>query len=270
MTTTQKVIKYMAMAFAVFLAVSIIGGILGVFGLFSGLFGDDAVLGEATTYTVSGDITRLDIQINAADFTIEEADAFSVKSNLKNLTVKDNDGVLTIKEDKKYGISYTDAMLILYIPADTVFDKIDITTGAGRLTVDTLSADALDLKLGAGEVAIDSLTANSAASIEGGAGKITIKGGILHNLDLNMGVGQLYLTAAILGKSDLELGIGKTDITLIGIKEDYKIDAEKGIGNIIIDGEAATNYAGSGNGENVIDIEGGIGSINLTFKSEQA
>ena len=40
MTTFQKVIKYLAMAFAIFLTVSIIGGILSMFGLFGSGGGD--------------------------------------------------------------------------------------------------------------------------------------------------------------------------------------------------------------------------------------
>lgn len=269
MTTFQKVIKYIAMAFAVFLTVSIIGGILGAVGLFGGLFDDDAVLDDAKTYTVSGNITKLEVEINAADFTIKQADEFSVESNLKYLTVKEENGVLKIKENKRFGLTYNDATMILYIPANTVFEKADITTGAGRLTIDTLSANSLKLELGAGEVNITSLNAFDDADIDGGAGKITISGGSLRNLDLDMGVGQLNLTSAVLGNSDFDLGIGETNITLIGSKEDYKIDAEKGIGNITIDGKSVSNFDGIGNGDNKIEVSGGIGAINLEFKEEQ-
>lgn len=266
MTTFQKVIKNLAFVFAIVLTVSIIGGLLGVVGLFGGLFDEDAVLEDAKTYSVSDNITELDISINAADFTIKQADAFSVESNLKNLTVKEKDGVLIIEENKRFGVTYTDAALILYIPADTVFKKADITTGAGRLTVDSLSADSLKLELGAGEVNIGTLTAAKKADIDGGAGRITISGGTLHNLDLDMGVGQLNLTSAILGNSEFDLGIGESNITLIGSKDDYDIDAEKGIGNITVDGETVSNLNGNGNGENDIEINGGIGAINLAFK----
>lgn len=268
MTTFQKVIKYLAMAFAIFLTISIIGGILGAVGLFGGLF-DDAVLGDAKTYTVSGNITKLEVEINAADFTIKQAETFSVESNLKHLSVKEDNGVLKIEENKRFGITYNDAMLILYIPANTVFEKADITTGAGRLTVDALSADSLKLELGAGEVNIALLNAANDADIDGGAGKITISGGSLHNLDLDMGVGQLNLTSAVFGNSDFDLGIGETNITLIGSEGDYKIDAEKGIGNITLDGKSVSNFEGTGNGSNKIEISGGIGAINLEFKEEQ-
>ena len=83
MTTFQKVIKYLAMAFAIFLTVSIIGGLLSMFGLFGGFLGGDAVTEDIKTYAVSSDIQSLDVKINAADFTIKPGENFSVESNLK-------------------------------------------------------------------------------------------------------------------------------------------------------------------------------------------
>lgn len=265
MTTFQKAVKYLAMAFAIFLTVSIIGGILSMFGLFGGFFGGDAVTEDFKTYTVSSDIKSLEVKINAADFTIKQGDSFSVESNLKYLTVEDKNGVLTIRDTKKFIRTYTGAVLTLYIPADTVFDKANITTGAGRLTVDNLSADTMNFELGAGEVAIDTLVAASDVDINGGAGKITISGGALHNLDLDMGAGQLNLTSALTGESDFDLGVGESNITVIGNKNDYKLDIERGLGNITVDGTSVSNIKGQGNGNNDIEISGGIGAINLKF-----
>ena len=254
------------MAFAIFLTVSIIGGLLSMFGLFGGFFGGDAVTEDIKTYSVSSDIQSLEVKINAADFTIKQGESFSVESNLKHLTVEDKNGVLTIKETKKFGVTYTGAVLTLYVPADTVFEKADITTGAGRLTVDHLSAGTMNFELGAGEVKIDTLIATTAVNIEGGAGKITISGGALHNLDLDMGVGQLNLTSALTGNCQLDLGVGESNITLIGSKENYKLDLEKGLGNISIDGVNVSDYGSSGNGTNKVEINGGVGSINVRFE----
>jgi len=266
MTTFQKVIKYLAMAFAIFLTVSIIGGALSILGLFGGFFGGDAVTEDMKTYTVSLDIKSLLVEINAADFRVVQGERFSVESNLKHLTVEDKNGVLTIKETKKFGSTYTGAVLTLYIPADTVFEKASITTGAGRLTVDHLSASAMNFEFGAGEVTIGTLIAISDIDIDGGAGKITISGGLLHNLDLDMGVGQLNLTSTLTGESDFDLGIGESNITVIGNKDDYKLDIEKGIGNITVDGTNVSGIQGEGNGNNRIEVSGGIGAIHLKFE----
>ena len=270
MTNFQKTVKYIAMAFAIFLTVSIIGGILSMFGLFGGFFGGDAVTEDIKTYSVSSEIQSLEVKINAADFTIKQGESFSVESNLKHLTVEDKNGVLTIEETRKFAHTYTGAILTLYIPADAVFERANIITGAGRLTVDSLSAATINFELGAGEVTIDTLVAASDIDIDGGAGKITISGGALHNLDLDMGVGQLNLTSALTGESDFDLGVGESNITIIGNKDDYKLDIEKGLGNITVDGTSVSNIKGQGNGNNSIEFSGGIGAINLKFKESEA
>ena len=268
MTTLQKIIKYLAFAFAVFLAISIIGGILGAVGLFGSLFDGEAIAEDAKTYSLSSQIQHLDIQINAADLYIKEADAFSVESNLQHLTVEEKGGVLILRDTQKFVKSYNGAMLTIYVPTGTVFDTVDITTGAGKLTIGTLSAGNLELELGAGDVSIDSLTATKSADIEGGAGRITISGGALKDLELEMGVGQLNLTSALTGSCQLDLGVGESNLTIIGNREDYKLDLEKGIGSITVDGKNAADFGSSGNGTHKLKIHGGIGSIRVDFTDE--
>jgi len=270
MTTVQKVIKYLAIAFAISLTVSIIGGILSAVGLLGGLFAWDAATEEMKTHAVTSEIHSLNIQINAADLYIKEGDTFSVESNLKHLKVEEKGDVLVIKETKKFSGSYNDAVLTICVPADTVFDRTDLTTGAGRLTIENLSSGTLDFDLGAGDVSIDSLAATKSADIEGGAGRITISSGALKDLDLEMGVGQLNLTSALTGDCQLDLGVGESNIALIGSKEDYKLDLEKGLGSISVDGKNVSDYGSSGNGTNKVEINGGIGSINVKFKESES
>ena len=80
MTAIQKVIKYLALAFAVFLSVSIIGGII------TGLTGvsyilsvkNDKAVGEMQVYSVDDDISSLSISLSGAKLKIKIADKFSV------------------------------------------------------------------------------------------------------------------------------------------------------------------------------------------------
>ena len=269
MTTMQKAVKYLAMAFAIFLTVTIIGGILSAAGLLGGLFGGDAVTKDMQTYPVTGEIHDLNIRINAADLYIKEGDAFSIESNLKHLKVEEKGDVLTIEETRKFGGTYNNAVLTIYIPAGTVFDNTNLATGAGRLTIEDLSSGTLDFELGAGEVSITSLIATKSADIGGGAGRITISGGALKDLELEMGVGQLNLTSALTGDCQLDLGIGESNITLIGNKDDYKLELEKGIGSLTVDGKDVSDYGSSGNGMNSVEINGGIGAIHVKFKGSE-
>ena len=277
MTTAQKVIKYLAIAFAIFLTVSIIGGILSAVGFLGGLFSDDDaawndVIGETKTYTFTSEISDLNIQINAADFYIKEGNSFSVESNLKNLEVDEKNGCLTLKDLTKIKLNgsnaYENAVLTIWVPVGTVFDNVNIKTGAGRFTVDSLSAATIGFELGAGDVTISKLIAEKSANIEGGAGRITISDGAIKNLDLEMGLGQLNLTSALTGDCNLDSGVGEMNVTLLGSKDDYELDIEKGIGNITVDGKNVTDFGSSGNGANEVDIHGGVGAINVRFNNE--
>lgn len=278
MTEAQRIIKYLAIAFAVFLTVAIIGGILSAVGVLGGIFlgGDRAeadATGELKTYAVSSGISRLQIRINAADLTIKEGSAFSVESNLKNLTVEEKNGCLILKDLTTIKLSgsntYQDAVLTIYVPAGTVFDSINLETGAGRVSAGELLAETVDIELGAGDAWIDTLVASKSADLEGGAGRITISDGALHNLDLDMGVGQLNLTAALSGECQMELGVGESNITLLGSRADYALDIEKGIGEVRVDGKPVSDFGSSGNGTAEVEIHGGIGAIYVEFKEQE-
>lgn len=224
------------------------------------------VLNEIKTYDIASDIRSLNIEVNAADFTIEQGDEFSVESNLRYLTVSDNGGVLKIKDETKISLGYANAVLKLYVPAGTVFEDAKINTGAGRLTAEKINANTLELKTGAGKVEFASIEATEKIDIKGGAGSIEIKDGTLNNLNLDLGVGNLDMTAELRGENNLKFGVGHSGLTLKGDKDDYRFDVETGIGKVSIDGRDAFSFANSGNGENSVKIKGGVGATDINFK----
>lgn len=223
-------------------------------------------LGAAKDYPVSGEVRSLQMEINSADVEIRQGDAFHVESNLKDLTVSVENGVLNVRQKHKAGVSYTDGMLTLYIPEGTVFGFADITTAAGKLTVDAIRAETLDLELGAGAVEIGYLEVTREADIEGGAGAVTVADGSLMNLELEMGVGELNLTAGLFGDCDLSFGVGESNLTLLGNKEDYSIEVEKGLGIVTVDGTEVSSFKTLGSGQQMVEIQGGVGEINLMFQ----
>ena len=83
MTTAQKIIKYCAIAFAVFLIVSIIGGIVGAVTSVPALVSDGR--GEMETYAVTETVKNLEIDLSGARLEIKTGDRFSVESDHKYL-----------------------------------------------------------------------------------------------------------------------------------------------------------------------------------------
>lgn len=267
MTAWQKAIKYTAIAFAIFLCVSIVGGILSLFTSVSVFFGGKDAVGDMQTYEITGTITRLHIEIGASNFVIKTDDHFHVESNHKYLTVEEKDGALKLTEKKKFwNVGKGNGRLELYIPADTVFEKVEFESGAGTVEIQELLTDRLDFELGAGNVQIDRLVAASSADIDGGAGRIVINGASLANLDMDMGVGELRLTGSLTGNCSLDLGVGATKLALAGTKEDYRIAVDKGLGEITIDGSKVSDGTVYGNGANALKIDGGVGEIKISFE----
>ena len=101
--------------------------------------------------------------------------------------------------------------------------------------------------------------------IDGGAGSIVIENGKLNNIDLDMGIGKLSLTSEISGNNEIDAGVGDIDLNLIGTINNYKVKLDKGIGSAKFNKEKMKNNTYYGNGLNIIDINGGVGSIKIDF-----
>lgn len=269
MTSWQKAVKYCAIAFAVLLIVSIIGGILTAVGSLNFVFGSSTSVGDMKTYEVSGDITGLYIEVGAAELVITEGNTLSVDSNLNNLTVKEDGGRLSIRETGHSFFADRRRSLVLSVPEGYIFEKAEISTGAGKVTVGSLSADELKLELGAGEVTVGSLTASKSADIDGGAGRIEINGGELHNPEIDIGAGELVYTGRIVGKGEINSGVGSSSIVLLGSRTDYRIDVSKGLGAVTVDGSKASDGDRIGSGENLVEIDNGVGAMTVGFKEAE-
>lgn len=271
MTSWQKTIKYLAMAFALFLIVSILSGIFGTLSFVSNEFDDENAVGEMKTYTVSGDIQELKLDINATQLVITEGDVFSVQSNNKYLKVSEQGNLLEITETERHYTNTSNKIrLEICIPTGTTFKKVDIFTGAGQVNVDRLAAENLYLELGAGQVQIETLEATRSSKINGGAGQVIVNDGTLHNLDLDMGVGELRIKSALTGDCDLDMGVGATYLNLVGSIDDYRIELDKGVGAATLEGESLSDGAVRGSGTNKIDIDGGVGEIRISFAEKDA
>lgn len=218
------------------------------------------------SYEITSEINALNIKIKVGDFIIEQGEKFFVESNMKNLSIFEDNGVLTIVQKSKIIINSTNTRLKLYVPKDILFEQVDITTGAAELTTDSLSANVVQLKIGAGRVRIGCLNAYTHTQIEGGVGNIIIESGTLHDVTATLGVGDLKMVSALRGQCALKFGVGKSNLTLIGGRNDYKLDIKKGIGSIAI--KDNTTSANSGEILGHLKISGGIGDANIVFQDQ--
>ncbi len=276
MTTAQKVIKYLAIAFAIFLIVNIVSAILwGLFG-FSFIFGlhdrkDDIVSEEIiATNSEYEDIETLDIDMAFSNLMIKTADSFKVEGDNNHIRCNQNGKTIHIEEKGNHWFARNNSgNLIIYIPENLEFDKVKICTGAGKIDIEKITTKKLSLEIGAGEAQIKKLNVIDKTDIDGGAGRVAILSGIINDLDLDMGVGKVEVNAKLTGNSNIEAGIGELNINIDAPKEEYRIKTSKGIGSIYIDGKGSSDDTTYGDGENYIKIDGGIGNIRLNFKENE-
>lgn len=199
-----------------------------------------------------------------------EGDHFALYSNIKNLLAGEENGTLIIKQKQKIVGIHTNKVgeVLLMIPTRHEFNSFNIESGAGNVEIEFLQAVSMDFEFGAGSANIDNIVATKRARIEMGAGKLNIDSGVLNCLDLDLGVGKTVINAKVNGTSSIECGVGNTHLNLIGMRDDYCIDIDTGIGSISVDG---THVGGSqiiGNGPNRINIDGGVGSIVINYNND--
>lgn len=264
MTQAQKIIKYFALALAFFIIVSLVSGIFYGINSLINLFSDNEI-GEIKTFEFKeANVENLDIELSSTKLIIKNSDYFKVETNNKYVDCSQTDNKITIKETKNNLFSKNGkSEVIVYINKN--LNKVTIEAGAGNINIDNIEANELDFEMGAGKVNITNLNVFNKASINGGAGEVIIENGIINNLDLDIGVGKVSLTSKLTGFSDIDAGIGELNINLLDKIENYKIKIEKGLGKVKINGEEK-NDGIYGEGNNSIEIDGGIGNINI--KSE--
>ena len=268
MTSSQKIIKYFGYALAVFIIVNIIS--LAFYGIGS-LMGAFNVSEEPSSSTFKkslnskrNSITRLEIEVSRVNLIIEEGNSFDIETSNKYITSRIKDNTLYI-EEKKHSIFKRDkGDVIITVPSDKKFLFVSLEAGLSNISIDKIFTDTLMLDLGAGKTSIRNLVVNDRADIDGGAGNIEILSSDINNMDLDMGVGNVDITSSLRGNSKIDTGVGNIDIRLTRGLDEYKFNIDKGIGNVKVNGENIKNLNLDNNGENIIDISGGIGNVNIT------
>lgn len=265
MNGIQKIIKVGAIILAIVIIVNICSMVF--YGL-SWIFDLNDNQGKVNFEETYQDVREIEIDGISSSIEIVSGSEFKVVAkNLDNgISAKVKNGVLKIEEKGKWFYQKTsDGIIYITVPNNQVLDELSIDSGAGKFVIKDISARDFDMDHGAGVLEISNVNFYQ-ADIDGGAGKIQIKDSTLNNLDLDAGAGKVEIEARISGNSQINCGVGEVDISLIGEEDDYEIKAEKGIGNITIASVEQKNSTTYGNGSAKIEIEGGIGNINVSFQ----
>lgn len=262
MTLIQKIIKYSAIAFGIFLIVSVCLGIVSIFNR-----PEDISKKELQTIVLKDEtVSKLSIELKGMKLIIETGESLAASSNNENVTCSQKDGKLSFIEKSRLFNRTMNGTLKIILPEGTTLDVADFDVGAGKVTIEKLVADTVDFDFGAGEVTIGALNVKSEGDIDCGAGNFTLQSGVLYNLNMDLGIGKVDFKADIFGNSEINCGVGELNLRL-GKKSDYTLDLNKGLGKIKVDGTECNDF-GVGGGASKLEVDGGVGAINVFFDGE--
>ncbi len=280
MTTFQKIIKYGAIGFAIYLCIMIISmilfGITTIFGISTGLEffknRDDSTMVTKWEQEYTN-ITDLDIDLNIGKLTIKKGDTLKVEVShvSEQFRCEARENQLKMEDQKVYTMFNNKEVvpeIIIYLPEVVEWKEVTIKTGMNETKIEYLKADKVNLEMGVGKYQIDNLIAKQ-AKIEAGAGEANILNSKIEELKLDGGIGKLVLTSKITGRADIECGIGKMELNLLGLPNDYKVKGSTGLGNFEIDGKKIRDHETIGNGDVMIKVEAGVGETSIHFKKEE-
>lgn len=234
----------------------------------------DIFYGDVEKYAVGSDITAMDIEAGGCVFRFRESkdDKFYVEATgtgkfqcfVRNNTLF----VKTTRTLIKWN-DYDDCEVVLYIPANTHFEQVDIELGAGALQIKDIEADKIQLEVGAGQIEADYLQTDH-CEVKVGMGEILINDMLVKKMDAEVGMGHLMLDGTILGNADVECSMGAIEMQLTGAEEDFNYKLEAAMGDVSIGGSDYSGLAHERTVKNGADknmsIECAMGSIEVDFE----
>lgn len=294
MSELQKVIKYVAMGFAIFLAVSIISGIITAVVHVTGYFSDNG--GETVDIVKEFDSVRdIRIEMKAGELNIKEGTGDKIYVEVVNAREDfevnlSSNGSLVIKDKKEFFrfINFDGSrktVVTVSLPKDFVAERMNVEAGAGGIKISDVRANRLSIDLGAGNtniknIRVDKLDMNAGAGniygtnlyaedvdIDGGVGNITLEEVEFYNTDVDSGVGNVEIAGLLYGKNEFDGGVGETRLRIANSSDAYRVRVEKGLGSIRINGEKYSNVNWNNTtAENSIFAKGGVGNIIIEFE----
>lgn len=289
MTQFQKIVKTFAVAFALFLAVSIFGmGFRLVTGIMNGITGAAGLVKEAAASVPSkqepGSIVNVFEKDEVRSIHLEQAVGdvyFKTGPEFKVSWQNEADGIqCQVKQDgtlkiesgvsglfQSFFSSRKAGSLEITVPEDFEAEKIRVEGGTGTIRMEGLRTKELKIESGMGAIICEKLAVTKETKIESGTGAVSLSGVEIKDLDLEGGIGSVEIEGRITGDSSVSIGIGQVSFSLEGAAVEYDFQIETGIGSIFINGEQEpdlehTNRAAN----NSFKIEGGIGECRMNFK----
>lgn len=292
MTTFQKIIKYGAIAFGIYLCVIIISAIIftltTIFGITLGISQleenwnsrDDSTnsssneIIESQSYDYT-DIKKLDVELSLCKFNVVVDNTLTnnlkveIRNDSNKIYSKQSGSELRIEDETLTSMDFFKSNdivpeVIISIPENYEFEVADIKVNINESNIEKIYGNKVKIETGGGRVVIKDIVANE-LDIEGGAGEIIVENLKAEILDFEAGIGNAEVTAEITNRADIDSGVGRLELNLLGNKDNYMIIPSVGIGAVTVDNEKVVSKNVIGSGNQKISIDAGVGEVVVNF-----
>lgn len=210
-------------------------------------------------YEEGADAYRVSVLKRREDSQVE----YGVKDN--TLYVKSNNSAKTITKIKADKI-------VITIPEEKVYDKIDIVLGAGTISMeDKLAAKEFTTEIGAGSIEADTIVAKDKFKCDVGAGNLeidTLKAGTIR---ANCDAGRIAVDSAKVDKDmEIQCNAGAVDFDMEEAEDTFNYDISCAMGSISVGEEEHLGIDFSQEVDNGADrtctVECNMGAVTVEFQ----
>lgn len=278
MTGFQKFIKYGAIAFGIYLSITIVFVLLGIARGFVGASRNDEFKDltrdeeeyhtENITRTYEN-IKNLEVNVEETELIIRNGDTFRIEgTNIPDRMEIKQDGDRLKVSDEELPSSFSDENMVvtIYVPEEIKLDTIDLEINYVPADIQKLNTTNLKLDIYNNYCEIDEIITDN-MEFKNEEGNLDIYDAEVGRLLFDSESGVEDVSLDITGNAEINLEYSYTDINLIGTQEDYQISTRNQSGNTYIDGETITNNAetrGSGNAK--INVDNVHADIFINFR----
>lgn len=267
MTGLQKFIKYAAIAFGIYLSITIVFVILELARGFVGFskVEDKSLIEHKNGYTVEdiskeyNNVKKLEIDLESTKLVIKNGDKLKVEgTNIpEKMEIQQDGETLKIDDEKTSHNSSGDKIITIYLPENEKLDTINIETKYESIDAEKLNATNLKLDTSSNDCKIDELVSDN-LEIDNEYANIDIYNCEAKVFKFDSESGAENINIKVVESANIEIKYSDTNINFIGKQDDYQINNKNNFGTTYIEGEEMTadnQTIGSGNAKIDLNIK---------------
>lgn len=302
----KQLIKYAAVAFAIFLSVMLIGGFMKATVMLLEAFTDAVGLLEADgqqtpffTQNEDGSIVlcgvhiggakegknidevfeeeihSLELWAGSAKLTVKTGERFEVHARnvSEDVTAEVTDGVLKLRGGSsgwfRLFAGLGEETIEVTVPERFTAERLEIDSGSGGSLVDGIAAKETRINSGSGRVEVTGASLGS-LTIDSGSGSVELSEVSAEMMNADTGSGRLRYSGTLSGNVTIDSGSGSVALTISTREEDYNLAADIGSGGLYINGRRENRTkVRNDNARYSLWVNSGSGRVSIEFTGEE-